>query len=53
MRVDWIGHQRNPVVVIDDFASDPHAQCAVSAQLEFVSVPQRYYPGPRAIAPPG
>ncbi len=52
LRVEWIGNERNPVVVIDDFAPDPQAMRKTSAGLDFVPVPEQYYPGTRAIALP-
>jgi hypothetical protein len=46
-----MGDERNPVIVIDDFAPDPEAMRAVAARLEFVPFHDQYYPGTRAIAP--
>jgi len=51
MRVDWVGNERNPVVVIDDFAPDPQCMRGVARDLSFVTMPDQYYPGTRAIAP--
>lgn len=51
MRVEWVGNERNPVVVIDDFAPDPQSVHSVARDLNFVTMPDQYYPGKRAIAP--
>lgn len=53
MHVDWIGNERNAVVVIDDFAPDPQALRDAARDLAFVPMPSQYYPGKRAIAPAG
>lgn len=51
LRVEWIGNERNPVVVIDNFAPDPQAMRAVASDLDFVAMSDQYYPGTRAVAP--
>ena len=51
MRAEWIGKERNPVVIIDDFAPDLQAMRAEARNLNFVPVPDQYYPGSRAEAP--
>lgn len=53
IRVDWIGNERNPVVVIDDFAPDPEFMRNMARDLAFVPMPTQYYPGTRAAAPAG
>lgn len=51
MRVDWIGNERNAVVILDDFAPDPQSIRDAARDLTFVPMPSQYYPGKRAIAP--
>lgn len=52
LRVEWMGHERNPVVIIDNFAPDAEAMRTAATGLEFVPFIDQYYPGTRAIAPP-
>lgn len=50
--LEWVGSEREPVVVIDGFAPDAAAlrQAAYAADFGMVG---DYYPGERASAPPG
>lgn len=52
LRVEWMGQERNPVVIIDNFAPDPDAMRSAATSLEFVPFIDQYYPGTRAVAPP-
>ncbi|SRR5579871_266747 len=48
-----VGHERSPVLVIDDFLSDPAALVDFAASAsEFASTPDDFYPGIRAPTPP-
>lgn len=51
IRVDRIGQEAQPVVVIDGFSSDPEALMAEAARLTYQAVGP-HYPGVRALAPP-
>ena len=51
IRVEWIGNERNAVVILDDLAPDPLALRNIARELSFVPMPDQYYPGTRAIAP--
>lgn len=51
MRVDWIGNERNAVVVLDDFAPDPQSMRDAARDLAFEPMSDQYYPGKRAVAP--
>lgn len=53
IRVEWIGDERNPVVVIDNFVAEPHATCAFARTLDYAVLPNHYYPGVRAEPPEG
>lgn len=46
----WIGHEREPIVVIDDFAPDPERLRDLAARQELGRIGD-YYPGVRAPAP--
>lgn len=52
IHVQWIGLERNPVVVIDHLASDPDALRTIANDLRFDPFTDQYYPGERALAPP-
>lgn len=53
IRVEWIGDERNPVVVIDNFVADPEAVCAFAGALDYAPMAGQYYPGVRAEPPEG
>jgi len=51
-RVDRVGAERSPVIVIDNFASDPQALVDLAASLApFAPAARTYYPGVTAAAP--
>ena len=50
LRVDTHGVEAQPVVVIDDFAPDPHALCEDATFLSFSQI-GAHYPGVRALVP--
>jgi len=50
-RVDYIGNERSPVVVIEDMWPDPQALVDVAASRSDYSVRSLYYPGVRSSAP--
>lgn len=52
-KVEWVGRERNPVVVIDDLASDYDGLKQAALSLNFAPLADQYYPGIRAIAPDG
>jgi hypothetical protein len=51
IRVDCVGIEREPVVTVDGFASDPDAIRQVATLVDFGPIGQ-YYPGDRAPVPP-
>jgi Family of unknown function (DUF6445) len=51
IRVDHIGHEAVPVVVIDDFVARPELLAGDAAMLGFVPMGP-HYPGVRAVVPP-
>jgi len=51
IRVDCVGIEREPVVTVDGFASDPDALRREAALLDFEPI-GKYYPGDRAPVPP-
>lgn len=53
IRVEWIGEERNPVVVIDNFVPDPIAMLTFAKSLDYAVLPNHYYPGVRAEPPQG
>ncbi len=50
-RVDYIGHERAPVIVIDDFVKNADALFAEGTRSTFQPVAGHLYPGLRAPAP--
>ena len=50
VRIDYIGEERQPVIVIDDFVADPMALRAEAEALSY-SVMGAFYPGIRAPVP--
>lgn len=48
---EYVGREREPVVIIDDFAPDPDALVEAAAACDFRPLGE-YYPGPRVPAPP-
>jgi hypothetical protein len=50
IRIDRIGDEREPVIVIDDYARDPEALVEAAAALEYRPVGQ-FFPGVRAAVP--
>ena len=51
-RVDYIGNERAPVVVIDNVWPEPQALIEAAAAKSDYSVRSLYYPGVRSSAPP-
>lgn len=51
-RVDYIGNEREPVVVIEDVWPGAHALVEIAAGRSDYSVRSLYYPGVRSSAPP-
>jgi Family of unknown function (DUF6445) len=51
IRVDHIGHEAVPIVVIDDFVARPELLASDAAMLGFVPMGP-HYPGVRAVVPP-
>jgi Family of unknown function (DUF6445) len=51
IRIDHIGHEAVPVVVIDDFVARPELLAGDAAMLSFVPMGP-HYPGVRAVVPP-
>jgi hypothetical protein len=51
-RVEYIGHERAPVVVVDDVWPEPQALIEAAAARSDYSVRSLYYPGVRSSAPP-
>lgn len=51
IRVDYIGHEAIPVVVIDDFIARPELLADDAAMLGFAPM-GAHYPGVRAVVPP-
>jgi hypothetical protein len=49
-RVHRIGAEQAPVLVVDDFISDPHALASAAVGLPYISI-GTYYPGVRAPTP--
>jgi len=49
-QVHHIGRERQPVIVIDDFAADPHSIIEEAAQLQYTPIGP-HYPGIRANVP--
>lgn len=49
--VEWIGTEREPIVTIDAFASDPERLRREAAHADFAPIGE-YYPGERAPVPP-
>ncbi|NJC32942.1 hypothetical protein GGR88_000416 [Sphingomonas jejuensis] len=52
IRLQHVGAEREPVVIVDDFAPDPDALVAAAQQSEFAPLGE-FYPGPRVPAPAG
>jgi hypothetical protein len=52
IRVDYIGNERAPVIVIEDAWSDPQSLVEAAAARTDYSVRSLYYPGVRSSAPP-
>jgi hypothetical protein len=52
VRVDYIGNDRAPVLVIEDVWNDPHSLVEAAAGRTDYSVRSLYYPGVRSNAPP-
>ena len=52
IRVDHIGNERAPVIVIEDAWSDPQSLVEAAAARTDYSVRSLYYPGVRSSAPP-
>jgi hypothetical protein len=52
IRVDYIGKERAPVIVIEDAWSDPQSLVEAAAARSDYSVRSLYYPGVRSSAPP-
>ncbi|HZF14869.1 MAG TPA: DUF6445 family protein [Steroidobacteraceae bacterium] len=53
IRIERVGRERSPVLVIDDLLADPAAFIDTAAMLPFTPVTHRAYPGIRASVPPG
>lgn len=51
IRVEWIGSEREPVVTVDEFASDAEAFRRAATGTVFAPIGE-YYPGGRAAVPP-
>ncbi|MFA5989596.1 MAG: DUF6445 family protein [Sphingomonas sp.] len=51
IRVEWIGRERTPIVIIDDLAPAPEDLRQAACALNFVAMTGQYYPGTRAVAP--
>ena len=49
-QVHFVGHERQPVIVIDDFLPEPHLLIDEAAQLEYTKIGP-HYPGIRANVP--
>jgi hypothetical protein len=52
-RVEYIGNERAPVVVVDELWPEPQALIEAAAGRSDYSVRSLYYPGVRSSAPPG
>ncbi|HET9862231.1 MAG TPA: DUF6445 family protein [Steroidobacteraceae bacterium] len=52
IRVDYIGNERAPVIVIEDVWADPQSLVEAAAHRTDYSVRSLYYPGVRSNAPP-
>ena len=52
IRVDYIGNERTPVIVIEDAWGDPQSLVEIAAARTDYSVRSLYYPGVRSSAPP-
>jgi len=52
MRIETIGREQSPVIVIDGFVTDPAALAEIAAQAAFAPM-GAHYPGVRAPVPPG
>jgi hypothetical protein len=52
IRIDHVGNERAPVIVIDDAWSDPQSLVEAAAKRGDYSVRSLYYPGVRSSAPP-
>lgn len=50
-RVDYVGHERQPVLVIDNFLSDPDSLVEYCAETGRFNAEQGFYPGVRFPAP--
>jgi len=50
-QLHYVGAERSPVIVIDDFFSDPEAFVAMARTASFRAVGDNFYPGVRAMAP--
>lgn len=51
IRVEWVGAEREPVVIVDDFVADPAAFAAAGKNCPLRDTGD-YYPGRRAIVDP-
>lgn len=49
--VVYIGAEGSPVLVVDDFLSDPQLLVEAACEARFAADPEAYYPGVRAPAP--